>query len=148
MPSKVTVDRDHLVARRRRGAPGLIDSNVIPRVVGDPVQLEQDPGHVDLVGHRLGQAEEVGDARSAATGLRLARRAPRSGSCVVGDLLLEVARPSGCFGATTRNQPAAATSTTPTAIERDVSARFGAAAGASRVVLLRAAPRTSAMIVN
>src|SRR5207237_6877041 len=55
-------DRDRLVAgqcdgdRRRRD---LRERDAA--VLSDLVELEQDPGHVGLVGHRLGQADYVGD---------------------------------------------------------------------------------------
>ena len=84
-------DRDRLVTvqRDRRGCGrDLLEGDAA--VLGDPVQLEHDAGHVRLVGHRLRQAKEVGDADLRARlclqgqGARGVDRIAR-----VGDLLVE-----------------------------------------------------------
>ena len=56
-------DRDREVpGDRRRSRRGRDLLEVDAAVLGDLVQLEDDPGHVDLIRHRLGQAVEIGDA--------------------------------------------------------------------------------------
>src|SRR6185503_12742732 len=87
-------DRDREVAgdrRRRRRRVDQVERDAA--VLGDLVQLQQDPRHVDLVRHRLGQPVEVGDADLRAL-LRLERQRPRGidGAVRVRDLLVELRR--------------------------------------------------------
>ena len=90
---KLDRDRDRQVTRDRRR--GRRWSDLLERdsaVLGDLVQLENDPRHVDLVGHRLREPVEVGDT-DPCTLLRLQRQRAGSGDGVVRvrDLFVEVA---------------------------------------------------------
>ena len=62
VPGEVERDRDHLVSGERNGVAGLDRLEGDARVLGDLVQLQQDPGHVLRVRHGLDEPEEVRDA--------------------------------------------------------------------------------------